>query len=174
MRQLYFSVVLFLLLALEGIALELLPSPFVNSSFMFVPHWIYIFLLFIVLFYDNELTSYSIIYGIVFGLLIDIVYTEVLGVYMFAYPLSLFVVKELKKFFHTTIYITILLGIIGLAITDTAIQTVYFAIGIADSSWNYYFINRLLPTIIGNGFFLLFLNPILKNRLLKWQDDGRQ
>lgn len=173
MKQLYFSIFLFLLLALEGIAFELLPSTFVDGNLMFIPHWIYIFLLFIVLFYDNEFTYYSIIYGIVFGLLIDIVYTDVLGVYMFAYPVSLYVIKELKNFFHTTIYITIILGIIGLAITDIIILTVYLAVGIVDISWASYFTYRLLPTIVANIIFLLFLYPMLKNRLLKWQEEER-
>src|SRR5690625_6893718 len=75
MKRLYVPLILLLFVVLEGVALDLLPVQLLNTKTLIVPHWVLIILIFIVIFYDLEDTYYSIIYGIIFGLLIDIVYT---------------------------------------------------------------------------------------------------
>src|SRR5690625_6724150 len=85
MKRLYLPLILFLFMVLEGVALELLPAKLVMSNSIIVPHWVFIFLAFIAVFFDEENTYYSVLYAVIFGLLIDVVYTGVLGVYMFSY-----------------------------------------------------------------------------------------
>lgn len=79
MKHLYLPLILFLLLITEGVALEILPSSIVLSDTLIVPHWVFICLIFIAVLYDNENTYYSVLYALIFGILIDIVYTGVLG-----------------------------------------------------------------------------------------------
>src|SRR5690625_651119 len=100
MKRLYLPLILFLFMVLEGVALELLPANLVMSNSIIVPHWVFIFLAFIAIFFDEENTYYSILYAVIFGLLIDVVYTGVLGVYMFSYAVSVYVIYGLKKMIH--------------------------------------------------------------------------
>src|SRR5690625_6852625 len=74
------------------------------SNSIIVPHWVFIFLAFIAIFFDEENTYYSILYAVIFGLLIDVVYTGVLGVYMFSYAVCVYVFYGLMKMFHSNIY----------------------------------------------------------------------
>ncbi|HLR71677.1 MAG TPA: rod shape-determining protein MreD, partial [Pseudogracilibacillus sp.] len=92
MKRLLFLIILFGLLVLEGVAIDLLPAILTSSETLIVPHWVLIFLIIITLFYDTSETFFSIIYGVIFGFLIDVVYTDVLGVYMFVYPFTLYIV----------------------------------------------------------------------------------
>ncbi|MGM8364712.1 rod shape-determining protein MreD [Virgibacillus sp. W0181] len=171
MKQLYFFLFLFFLLVFEGVAFELLPSNLVVGHLLIIPHWIVIFLFLLAIFYDGDTTSYSVIYGIIFGLLIDIVYTSVLGVYMFAYPVTVYIIKELKNLFHTNFLVVFLLGTIGLIFADTMIHIVYSAANITDMNLINYLSNRLLPTVLANVIFLIVMYPIFKNRFIKWKKE---
>src|SRR5699024_12298897 len=96
MRQLFFFLILFILLVSEGVAIDLLPDILTSKSTLIVLHWIFVFLFLIVLFYDRQDTFFLIRYGVVFGLFIDVAYIGVFGVYMFVYPLTLYIMQLLN------------------------------------------------------------------------------
>lgn len=170
MSRVYIPLILFLLLLLEGVALELLPTKLVMNNSIMVPHWVLIFLIFIAMFYDKRNTYLSVLYAVIFGLLIDIVYIEVLGVYMFVYAIVTYVIAELKDFVHGNLVVTIILCAVGLFLADILIYLVYIMIGIASVDWSDYFLYRLSPTIIANIIFALVLYPIMVNRLGMWKE----
>lgn len=171
MKRLYLPLILFLLLVLEGVALELLPTVFFMSKSFIIPHWIFIFLLLITVFYDKENTYYSIIYALFFGLLIDVVYTGVLGVYMFSYAAIIYLIHILRRTLHTNFYITMILAIVGIALVDSSINIIYTILGFADMFWKDYLLYRLLPTVLANFLFLLILYPLIQQRLIKWGNE---
>lgn len=155
----------------EGIGIEILPSTLTDGNSHLVPHWVFIFLIFITIFYDNDNTYFSILFAIIYGLLIDIVYTDVLGVYMFSYAIVIYIIRMLTKFFHANFYVTVILGMIGVFLVDLTINAIYSVIGIADVIWEEYFFFRLLPTILANMVFLILFYPIFKNRFISWRKE---
>lgn len=167
MKRLIFFPILFLLLIFEGIALKLLPEMLININLLIVPHWVFIFLVLMALFYDRSITYYSIIYACFFGLLVDVVYTNVLGVYMFAYPVAIYVIYLLKGVFHTNFYTSILMTTIGLCVTEIIIHFIYLTVDITDMLWLDSVVNRLLPTILANIILLIILYPLFKNMLYR-------
>src|SRR5690625_354006 len=171
MKRLYLPLILLLFVVLEGVALDLLPIQLLNTKTLIVPHWVLIILIFIVIFYDLEDTYYSILYGIIFGLLIDIVYTGILGIYMFSYGFGIYLIHELKKFVHTNFYMVTIIGIIGLILADIFIHTMYSMIGYADVLWSEYILFRLVPTILANLIILIVLYPFLKKWLTNWSSE---
>lgn len=168
MKRLYLPLILFLLLILEGVALELLPADLLRSDLLIVPHWVLVFLVFMAVFYDREHTYFSVLYALIFGLLIDVVYTGILGVYMFSYALVIYIIHGLRKMLHSNIFVTLLLGVIGIALTDISIHTIYEVVGVADILWKDYFIYRLLPTVLANLLFIAALYSILVKPLRRW------
>lgn len=171
MKKLYLFLILFFLLVFEGIALELLPSKLAVGDLLIIPHWIFIFLFLMSVYYEKESIFYSIIFAITFGLLIDIVYTGILGVYMFVYPVALYLLNSLKKLLHENFLVILVLSGIGIIVTDGMIHIVYTVIGITNMEWLNYLIYRLLPTVLANLIFLIVLYPIMKSRLIKWQKE---
>lgn len=171
MRRLYLPLILFLFIVLEGVALDLLPVQLLSTQTLIVPHWVLVILIFIVIFYDKEDTYYSIVYGVVFGLLIDVVYTGILGIYMFSYGFTIYIVHELRKLVHTNFYAVTIIGMIGIALTDLFINTIYKMIGLADIIWVDYLLVRLLPTVLANLIILIILYPFLKKRLTSWSSE---
>ena len=171
MKRLFLPLILFLFVVLEGLALELLPSKLVMGHLLIIPHWVLVFLVFLAIFYDNENTYYSVLYGLIFGLLIDVVYTGILGVYMFSYALVIYVLHGLKKMLHGNIYVTFILGVIGIAFADILVNFIYTMVGLTDTAWIDYFTYRLLPTIILNVVFLFLLYPLFVKRLIRWNSE---
>lgn len=171
MKRLIIPLILFLFLVLEGVALELLPVSLVENELVIVPHWVFVFLLFLAIFYDRENTYFSVLYGILFGLLIDIVYTGVLGVYMFSYAVVIYLIHGLTKMLHANIYTTILLGITGLILTELLINAIFSVVGIFEMVWKDYLFYRLIPTVLANILFLLVLYPIIMKRIASWGDE---
>lgn len=153
----------------EGIGVELLPRTILSSNSQLIPHWVFIFLIFITIFYDQQNTYFSILYSVIYGLLIDIVYTDVLGVYMFSYAIVIYIIHVLKNHFHANFFITMFLGVIGIVLAELIINTIYSVIGVANFIWADYFYFRLLPTILANLVFLIVVYPIFNKKLIKWR-----
>lgn len=171
MKHLYLPLILFLFVVFEGVALDLLPVQLLNTQMLLVPHWVLVVLIFIAILYDTEDTNYSIVYGIIFGLLIDIVYTGILGVYMFSYGFVIYMMYELRKLVHTNFYAISVIGIIGISLADLFIHAIYAVLGFADMVWSEYFILRLLPTALANLVFLMMFYPLFRRAFTNWHKE---
>lgn len=170
MSRVYLVVILFVLLALEGVALDFLPTGIVKSDSIIVSHWVFVFTFYIALYFDTDKTYNGVIFAAIFGLLIDIVYTNILGVYMFAYFVSIYLVFIMGRSIRVNLLGAILLGIVGLTIVDSIIYFIYYFIGVTYISLGDYAYYRLLPTVLANIVFLIMLYPLLYKRLAHWQE----
>src|SRR5690625_7220652 len=103
MKKAILIIALLFLLIFEGFSLELLPNYLLNLSVIATPHCILVFLIILSFLYEEIDPQDFIPYAIIFGLLVDIVYTDTLGVYMFAYGLALFTVILLKRILQENI-----------------------------------------------------------------------
>lgn len=168
MKAFYLPLILFFLLVAEGVALEILPAGIVLNESYLIPHWVFICLVYTALFYDRKNTYYAVLYALIFGFLIDVVYTGILGVYMFSYAVVIYMIHGMSKFLHPSIYMTILLGFAGLVSVEFMINLIFFVIGILDMDWYEYMIYRLLPTVLANIIFLLIVYPFLHKWFPKW------
>ncbi|AXI09591.1 rod shape-determining protein MreD [Oceanobacillus zhaokaii] len=171
MKRLYIPLLLFLFLILEGVAIDFLPSSIVMGNQLFIPHWVAGFLVFVAVLYDNDNTYFALIYALIFGLLLDAVYTGILGVYMFSYAISIYIVENFKKMLHRNFFVVVLLGVVGISIADLLIYLTYLVIGMTDMFWQDYLLNRLLPTVLLNLLFMIIVYPLFSKRLQRWGNE---
>lgn len=170
MTKIYLSLILFFFLVVEGVAIDLLPNSLVLSDYYIIAHWILAVLVYIAIYYDISNTYYSVLYAFIFGLLIDIVYTELLGVYMFSYGIVIYIIHELQKMLQRNLFVLSLLGVIAITLADLLIYIMYSVAGITEMIWKDYFGIRLIPTVFANLLFLYILYPFLKERAARWGD----
>src|SRR5699024_5740440 len=147
MKRFYIPFSLFLLLAFKGVAIDLLPTKLLESKLILIPHCVFVFLV-----------------------LIDIVYTDIVGVYMFSYAVGIYIVYVLKKLLHTNFFVTIILTIVGISISEILISIIYSVIGITYLNVDEYVMYRLIPTILSNVIFVIILYPLAKRHLMQWRD----
>ncbi|MHA6252119.1 rod shape-determining protein MreD [Oceanobacillus sp. CAU 1775] len=171
MKRIYLPLILFFLVIFEGVAINLLPTSIALSDYLIIAHWVLVFLIYIAIYYDTESTYYSVVYAFIFGLLIDIIYTEVLGVYMFSYGLTIYIIHGLQRLLQRNIFVLILLGILGLMIAELSIYTIYYVVNITGMIWQDYLLQRLLPSIAANLIFLLILYPLFKKKMVHWGNE---
>ncbi|WP_152654754.1 rod shape-determining protein MreD [Oceanobacillus sp. CFH 90083] len=167
-RRVIFPLILFIVMVLSGVALELLPHQLLMGTYMIVPHWLFVMLIYIAIFYDRNDTYYAVLYALIFGLLFDIVYTGILGVYMFSYGLVIYIVRGLKKMLQGNFYVLLILSAFGIALADISIYTTFTVIGLADMPIEVYLLNRLVPTILLNLLFLVLIYPLIIKPMRKW------
>ncbi|WP_162297855.1 rod shape-determining protein MreD [Halalkalibacillus sediminis] len=163
--------ILFGLLVLESIATGLLPAPLLQLEVQYIPHWVLIFSILVLLFFDSPLSYHGIINGMIFALIIDLVYTDLLGVYFLAYAVTLYIIHLLKKLLHQNFYVAMLSVTLGLVIAECLIFGAYLLIGHINLDFNTYVESRLIPTVLINLLFFLIVYPLSVKWLSSWQKE---
>ncbi|MCP3030454.1 rod shape-determining protein MreD [Halobacillus sp. A1] len=170
MIRLTISCLLIILLVFQGMAMSLLPAKIAYSELLMTPHWVLCFVLIIAIFFDKDDTYHCVWYGMIFGLLIDVVYTGVLGVYMVTYTIVAYVIHGVHKWVHETFFVSLLLAMAGVGLADAVLYVIYSFVQITEMPWWNYVVLRLVPTILANVVFFVFLYPLMKNRVERWSD----
>ncbi|WP_052158915.1 rod shape-determining protein MreD [Halobacillus sp. BBL2006] len=165
MRRYFIGLLCLFLLVMQGMAMSMLPSKLVYSDLLMTPHWILIFLFIVAIFYDKDETYQAVWFALFFGLLVDVVYTGVLGVYMVTYAVVTYIVHGLNKLLHANFVTASILAVIGVAIADTLLYVIYSFVQITAMSWGDYVLLRLLPTLAANMIFFILLYPLVKERV---------
>lgn len=171
MSRIYLPLILALLIIIQGVTTSLIPTSFVTAGWMIVIHSGFLFLVLVKLFYDLETTYYALLAAVFVGLIIDIIYTDIIGVYMFSYAIMIYFVHGMRKFLQTNFYVSTLLTIVSLGLVDFLLYLIYHFIDVTQMEISDYFYFRLIPTIAVNMvlFFILYL--FFKRVLIKWSDE---
>lgn len=171
MKKIYLPLILFVLVIAEGLSINLLPDEIALSDYLIIAHWVLAFLVYIAVYYDTEDTYYAIAYAFIFGLLIDIIYTGVLGVYMFSYGIVMYIIHKLLKLLQRNIYVLFLSGAAAIFLGDFFIYMMYAVVGITGIIWQDYLLIRSVPTLLANLVFFLLLFPLFRKRLVRWSNE---
>lgn len=169
MIRFYIPLILFSFTVLEGVSLKLLPNRLVYADSILIPHWVFIFLICVVIFFEREEEYTSIYYAVIFGLMIDILYTDILGVYMFTYAITIYMIKGISRLLQDNLLSAIIFSVVGLVMMEVLIQLFYIVIGVIQVQWKEYISLRLLPSIMANIVFLLVIYPIVAKWLSNWK-----
>ncbi len=165
MSRLFPPLMLFVLIILQGINFLFIPSSFEASGFLITIHGVFVFLIMIGLYYDEETSYYSFLFAIISGLVLDIVYSPVIGVYMFSYAVVMYVVHHLRKVLHVNFYVSSFVFFLSIILVDVMIYWIYQLIGVTELSIQGYFEQRLLMTLAIN-YFVFLIQFVLFKRLL--------
>src|SRR5699024_2450765 len=146
MNHVYLPLIVFVLLGLEGVALELLPHSLVSGGLLIVPHWVLISLIFIAIFSGVKNISYSVVYAVGFGVVVDSVYVGVLGLYMVSDGISVYIIKRMTRFLQENVFTAMLLVVVRMIIAEFLINITFLLVGIVDFTCKPYFVYRFFPT----------------------------
>ncbi|WPZ17548.1 rod shape-determining protein MreD [Geobacillus subterraneus] len=142
----------------ESIFVDVWPKGDVYVRYFFVPRFFLIFLVLTAVYLGG---TRAMGYGFVFGFLYDCVYTELLGVYAFAYTLIAYVAGKAMKWFHQNWLVVFLLSLLAVALLDSYVYGIQLLIGRTDWPFSVFWDRRLWPTLLVNiAFFLIFSYPL--------------
>lgn len=152
MRKFLLPFFLFIAFIFESIFVELIPTETFGIDRIFVPRFIIILIMLIAFFYDR---NKAVLFGIIFGMLFDIVYTDMLGIYMFSFPFVAYLISHSMKVLHSNIFVILIVSLMGLGMLETLVYGLYQLVDVVNLDWYEFLYNRLLPTLVLNGVFLI-------------------
>ncbi|MDO5374584.1 MAG: rod shape-determining protein MreD [Staphylococcus rostri] len=160
-KSIYYVLGALLCFYLDTLLTFMSPIAIGHIKFILVPHLVFLYLILITV-YRN--TSTALVLGILVGIIQDLYFGQIYGLYLFGYLLSILIAdKFLKVFFrdHVMVYWMILLGIVFLEIFVVA---VYSVLGLIDFQIIPFITLRLLPTLFLNALLLIVIYVILERK----------
>ncbi|MFD1736035.1 rod shape-determining protein MreD [Bacillus salitolerans] len=171
MRKWIFPILALLCFVGESIFVQVLPSEMYELERIIVPRFVMVMIVIITMYSNLQL---GMSYGIVLGLLYDLMYTNLIGVYMFAYPLLAYFITLTMKILHINILTVTVCSLFSITLLEFFVYGVQLLIKGTNLEVVDFLNIRLLPTLVLNlAFVILFYIPLRKrfNLLLVAQKD---
>jgi rod shape-determining protein MreD len=127
-------------------------------------------LLFLTIF-GNE--KRGIIYGLIFGLLFDVIYTEVIGIYLFLFPLVVYIISKMMKVLQANIFIALIVSLFGVALLELGVYEMNKLIHITNLDMITFLKIRFLPTLLLNATYIIIAAYPLKRYFEKFAEKLR-
>ena len=147
----------------ENVFLEWCSGSVLDGKWMLVPRFFAVALVLLTIFYSR---STAVKYGFLFGLLFDVFYTEILGVYMFVFPFIAYITSKLMKVLQNNFLIVALIVAIDLWILEFILYALNVLIQHTDLTFGQFLSDRLWPTLILNLSFYVLFGVLLRNVFL--------
>lgn len=136
----------------------------VNGNFyVLVPRFFIMYLIFTAIYYDRKR---AILYGLIFGLLYDVFFIDIIGLYSFIFPLMCLVASYIAKFIHQHLFVATILTLVLVAVVELLLFVFYTSIGIKTLTFTDFYHYNLIPTMIANSVFILMFGWAFKYILL--------
>lgn len=124
-----------------------------------IPRFLIMYLIFISIYYSR---NRAMVYGLVFGVLYDVFFIDIIGLYSFLYPLICLIASFIVKYIHQHLLVTTTLSLVLVALLEFVLYHFFSLIGLTDISLSVFVFERLLPTMIANSIFLIMLGWAFK------------
>lgn len=147
------------LFILESLVVEFLPAKIFGFERIFVPHFLFTALLFLTIFVGKK---HGIIYAAIFGLLFDIVYVEIIGIYFFLYPFISYLIYKLLQVLQANIITAFLAALLGISLLEVGVYEMNFLIHVTDLDFMGFLNLRFYPTLLLNAAITLIAAYPLK------------
>ena len=162
MKKAFLPIIISFCFLFESVFVELLPAELFNSSRILVPHFLMVTIIFVTIYISPK---HGIMYGFIFGIFFDIVYTEIIGIYLFMFPLVAYITSWIMKILQTNIILVSFVAILGVGLLEFGVYEMNFIIGRTDMSFASFVDIRLVPTLILNFIFIILVAYPLRKYL---------
>ncbi|WP_075620462.1 rod shape-determining protein MreD [Paenisporosarcina indica] len=124
-----------------------------------IPRFLIMYLIFISIYYSR---NRAMLYALLFGLLYDVFFIDIIGLYSFLYPLMCLIASFIVKYIHQHLIVTTIMSLILIAGLEFVLYYFFSFIGLRDMSLQIFVRERLIPTMIANSIFLVVLGWAFK------------
>lgn len=154
-----------LLFFLEPIFSLFSPIEVGDTLYTLVPRFVIVFLIFIVAYIGKRS---AILYGIVLGLLYDMFYIDIIGLYAFLYPLVCLIAAMIIRQVHQHIVILMILSLFFVALLEVLSYGFASLISLTTIGTEEFVSGRLIPTIIANSLFIVIFGWFFRTLIYKY------
>jgi rod shape-determining protein MreD len=137
-RYFILSFIALVFFVFESIFAQMFAGDAFGADKILVPHFMMIFVFFLTMYGSRKM---GMLYGAILGLTYDVVYTEILGIYMFLLPFLAYLISKSMKILQNNILIACLTALLFTAVLD---------MGFGEFAER-----RLIPTLLLNLAFII-------------------
>jgi rod shape-determining protein MreD len=167
MSRFFFPVLSILMFYSESVFTQLVgASAFQGDHLILVPRFLMVVLIMATFYYRPRTAIY---YGIFFGFIYDLFFTDVLGIYMFIMPLILYIASKLMKILLLNAFVVTIILMFSLSLFEWIIYLMNVLIQKTDISFMQFVDWRLLPSLLLNLVFFIFIYFPLKKDFSRLQ-----
>ncbi|HSJ36933.1 MAG TPA: rod shape-determining protein MreD [Planococcus sp. (in: firmicutes)] len=139
-----------------------------GDYYYIVPRFLLMFLIFVAVYYDAKR---AMAYGLIFGLLYDIFFLDIIGLYSFLYPMMCLLAGYIVKSVHRNLLVATGVTLLLTALFEFALYLFFSFISMASMpvismAVGDFLTTRLLPTMIANSLFLVMLGWVFKSLIV--------
>ncbi|SFP74230.1 rod shape-determining protein MreD [Salibacterium halotolerans] len=145
---------IFLLFLLEGTLFQIFVPPSPEREFYLVPRFM---LIAVVLTSIYRGAGSGVLVGAGFGLLYDIVYTDIIGIYMFSMGFTAYISAFTYRSVRASFLWPFVIIVSAIFVLEWMTYGLHYIIGGTDLLFEEFFMMRALPSLIMNGIAALLL-----------------
>ena len=168
MRRFILPFLVFFIFISESIFSHLVHLPFSIEDQLYVPRFVLIIVILITVYLSRW---QGILLGFFFGLLHDIVYIEVIGIYLFSYALIAYLISKAMRVLYKHAVIVLFLTVLAAALLEFYVYGINYLIGTTKMTLYNFTTLRLLPTLGLNLVVAILLFYPIKKFLIKIKNE---
>ncbi|RDI44147.1 rod shape-determining protein MreD [Falsibacillus pallidus] len=168
MKRFILPLILALSFYFEGVFAQVFSAKAFHGERILAPHFLLAILIFMAIYYIRNNTLW---YALLFGLLYDVFFTEIIGINLFLFPAAVYLTTKVMKVLQSNVFIAILVALLNMAAVEFIVYQFYRLIGHVQMTMVDFVDIRLWPTLILNLAFLIIVAFPLKRWLMFWRKE---
>lgn len=129
-----------------------------------VPRFLIMFLIFVSIFHN---TKRAMLYGLFFGLLYDVFFIDIIGLYSFLYPALCVAAGYIVKNIERNLIVATIIALALTMVFEFVLYQFFALIGLTSISIGTFLNMRLLPSMIANSLFLIVLGWAFRSVMVR-------
>lgn len=167
MMRFLLPLIILLLFIIEGTVTPFVSPDRYGSEFLIIPRFAFLVVIFIAIFLGRTTGT---VFGLLLGLFQDVIYTHILGIYIFSMGLIAYLLAFSYKIFQRNLFLLVLTAIFGSILLDYLVYGIHIMVGITDLAHERFFRERFLPSLLVNSLFMIIVAPFLRKLLVFLQN----
>jgi len=169
-RKFLLPLLFLFLFMLESIFVQYVPPEVFGKNYILVPHFLFAGILFLTIYAGRK---HGIIYAAIFGLLFDIVWIEIIGIYLFLFPFIAYLIAKIMHVLQTNIIVAFFVSLLGIAMLEIGVYEMDFLIHLTNLEFMTFMKMRFIPSLLLNAIFIIIAAYPLKRHFEKFAESLR-
>ena len=174
MRRYSFFLVLFILFVIEGTVFQIFSPYQYGVTLQFIPRWVFMLIIFAGIFRGRGVAT---LYGVVFGIMYDVIYSSVLGINTFGMGIIAYFFSVAIPFFQKNLAAAIFLTIGAVSMFEYFLYGMMLILGLTTMIHADFLYGRFLPSFAMNFMIIAVAAYPLRNWFIylknKSEEEGR-
>lgn len=164
MNRFFLPFLVFIVFISESLFVNFIAVQPLLRQWLLSPRFVLIVLIFMTVYLNKK---QGMMYGAIFGMLYDVAFTDILGVYMFGLPAICYIISKIMKILQNNIIVVSLTAAFGVAILEFYIYGINLLVHVTTMPLNEFLTLRLYPTLVLSIVFCILFSYLLKKRFQK-------